>query len=64
MTEADKRFGNTLRRRVVGEEPTEGGAVPPELLERASVAMGELEAVFAEIAAIGAEEEAAEEGAK
>jgi hypothetical protein len=63
MTEADKRFGNTLRNRVLGESPTEGGVVPPELIERVGAAMGELQSVLEELAALGAEEEAAEKGA-
>ena len=60
MSEADKRFGEALRKRARGEAPE--GAVPPELLERGAAAVAEMQAVLEELAAVSGEG-AAEEGA-
>ncbi len=65
MTEkATMAFGEVLRQRARGEDPTpKEGQVPPELIERGTAALAEKGAVLEELAALGAEEEAAEEGA-
>lgn len=63
MTESAKAaFNEKLRQKAAGKS-VEEKAAPEELIERAGVAMEELQAVIAELAGISAEDAPDEEGA-